>query len=73
MPKRRCDTCRLIVKFDPARSPAAVYLLAATPTAPIYEKIPPGERVKPDSAGEVQVAFKHLGIGYGCGIRWTDS
>ncbi|MGW4215214.1 helix-turn-helix domain-containing protein [Lentzea sp. NPDC004789] len=72
-PKCRCDAFRLIVKFDPARPPAAVYMLEATPTASIYEEYPSGERVEPDVAGEVRVHFRNLRIGYGYGIRWTDS
>jgi hypothetical protein len=70
VPKCRCDSFELIVRFDPISQPRGLYLLNGAPVPVIYEEIPSGETLRPDGTGEVKLTFENLRIGLGYGVRW---
>jgi hypothetical protein len=70
VPYHRTEYFNLRVRFCLSSLPRAVWMLDAAPTAAIYERGPSAPVLAPNSAGEVQVSFRHLRIGMGYGICW---
>ncbi len=72
IPHQRSDYFELRVRFDPRRSPAAIWLVRASPRTVIYRGEPTGERLTADCFGEVHVSFRDLRPGMGYGVCWRE-
>jgi len=75
VPLEECDNGRVRVRFDPAAPPASVWRLAAVAPRQLDRAttVPGQDRLDPDGAGEVAVAFHGLRQGHGYGVAWQRS
>lgn len=70
VPHCRSDQFELRVRFDPARPPAAVWMLSGAPAAVAYQREVAGERLFPDRLGDLRLTFHSLRPGLCYGVRW---
>lgn len=72
-PARRCDELDLRVRFAHDRPPSIVRRVDNSFHRELDDPIGSGEPMAPDSAGEVRAVFSDLFVGFGYGVRWSES
>lgn len=70
VPYRRCDRFELRIRFDPARLPGSIWLVAGVPVRVVDDAQPCGEPLRADAAGEIRWEFRDLTQGLGYGVQW---
>ncbi|MFD2417518.1 hypothetical protein [Amycolatopsis pigmentata] len=70
VPYRRSDRFEVRVRFDPARVPGSIWLVAGVPMRVVDDGRPCGELLTADAAGEVRWEFRNLTQGLGYGVQW---
>lgn len=71
VPANRCDHFDLRVRFDRRTLPDRIWRVTESFHRDLDEKLPDGDRIAVDKAGEVHLEFDDVLPGYGYGIRWT--
>ncbi len=70
VPYRRCDNFELLVRFSQHAIPADIRRITAAFHREIEDRQPDTEVLHPDSAGEVNVRFANLRVGFAYGLQW---
>jgi hypothetical protein len=70
---RRCTECEIIVRFDTARLPEAVWCLDGVPPRVVDSSEPAGPPLWLDDIGEITLRFTNLTYGHGYGMAWAPS
>jgi hypothetical protein len=72
VPFEPCDHARLRVRFPVAVPPVVIWRLSGVPPRRMDRAAttPGADRLRPDGAGEVDVAFSGLRQGHGYGVAW---
>lgn len=69
-PSTRCDAFHLRVHFDPARTPARVWMVRDVFHRDLDERTVEGQPLTPDRCGDLSVDFTEILPGHGYGIQW---
>lgn len=69
-PHRRTDRFSVLIKFDRANPPRAVWLVSHVPMRMVDDATPCGELLSVDANGEIRAEFKEMVQGFGYGVQW---
>ncbi|MEC3975712.1 hypothetical protein [Amycolatopsis sp. H20-H5] len=70
---RRCDLFDLRIRFGTDVQPQGIWRVEGVFHRGLDEGEPDGERLLPDSAGELHVSFQGLKPGFGYGVQWAGA